>query len=123
MNLTSLLYLLDDVNSVGDLCSKQAVINITYLIGIVILAIKVAVPIILIVTGMVGLLGAISQQDEKALKTAQGALVKKAIGAVAVFLVATIVGLLMGLIGGNEYEDCMNCINAPFSTSCDFKSN
>ena len=109
--MMKLIYLLAPLN----LCTEQAVIDITYLVGLVVFGIKVAVPIILIVVGMTNLLGAISQQDEKALKKAQEALVQKAVAAVAVFLIATIVGLLMGVIGGTQYQDCMDCINSPFS--------
>lgn len=100
---------------VTNLCDEQAIINVTYLIGIVIFGIKVAVPIILIVVGMVDLLQAISKEGgDDALKKAQSGLVKKAVGAVVIFLIATIVGLLMGLIGGTQYQACMQCINSPF---------
>ncbi len=100
---------------VTNLCEEQAIINVTYLIGIVMLGIKIAVPIILIIVGMTDLLQAISKEGgDDALKKAQSALVKKAIGAVAIFLIATIVGLLMSLIGGDQYKDCMDCINSPF---------
>ena len=112
--MRNLIYLLAPITN---LCEEQAIINVTYLIGIVVLGIKIAVPIILIVVGMTKLLGAISQQDDKALKKAQEDLVQKAIAAVAVFLIATIVGLLMGVIGGDQYKDCMDCINSPI-TKC-----
>lgn len=112
--MMDLIYLLAPVTN---LCGEQAVIDITYLIGLVVFGIKVAVPIILIVVGMTKMLSAISHQDDKEVKKAQEALVQKAIAAVVVFLMATIVGLLMGVIGGTQYEDCMDCINSPF-TKC-----
>ncbi len=101
-----------------NLCSQPAVQNITYLVGIVVLGIKIAVPIVLIIVGMTDLLQAIGKDDKDAIKTAQSALVKKAIAAVVVFLITTIVGLLMGVIGGKDYEGCMECVNGPFSKSC-----
>ena len=115
MNLYNLIYMLEGEST---LCEYTEVGDIMYLIGIVLLAIKIVVPIILIVVGMIDLVSAISQQNEDALKKATSKLAKKAVAAIAVFLVATIVGLLMGLIGGKQYEACMDCINAPFSENC-----
>lgn len=111
--MMNLIYLLG-----ADFCSSQAVINIMYLVGLVVFGIKVAVPIILIVIGMTKLLSAISHQDDKEVKKAQEALVQKAVAAVVVFLIATIVGLLMGVIGGKDYEACMPCINNAFGKTC-----
>ena len=44
----------------------------------------------------------------------ENGLIKKAIAAVLVFLVITIVTLLMTLIGDSSYTKCMKCINNPF---------
>ena len=88
------------------------------IVGIVIWGIKVVVPIILIVVGMMDLAKAVTEKSDDKIKEAQNKLVKKAIAAVLVFLVITIVGLLMKLIGDNSYQDCVACINHPFSESC-----
>lgn len=100
------------------LCDKSAVQDIAYLIGIVMLALKIAVPIILIIVGMTEMIQAITSQDENQIKKAGTKLVKKAVAAIAVFLITLIVGLLMGLIGGKDYEACMDCVNGPFSSKC-----
>lgn len=103
-----------------ELCEQEAVRAILYFVGIIIFAIKIAVPIILIVMGMVDLVKAVAGQNEDELKKATSKLVKKAVAAVAVFLVATIVAMLMGLIGANQYEDngCMQCVKNPFTAGC-----
>ncbi len=88
------------------------------IVGIVIWGIKVVVPIILIVVGMIDLAKAVTEKSDENIKKAQNGLVKKAIAAVLVFLVITIVGLLMRLIGDNSYQDCVKCINNPFSENC-----
>lgn len=88
------------------------------IVGIVIWGIKVVVPIILIVVGMMDLAKAVTEKSDDKIKEAQNKLIKKAIAAVLVFLVITIVGLLMKLIGDNSYQDCVACINHPFSQSC-----
>ena len=61
---------------------------------------------------------AVTEKDENKIKDAQQKLIKKAIAAVLVFLIVTIVGVLMRLIGAGEYKDCMTCINSPFSSEC-----
>ena len=74
------------------------------IVGYVVFGIKVVVPIILIIIGMVDLAKAVAAKEEKEIKTAQQGLVKKAIAAVLVFLVVSIVGVLMGIIGDKKYK-------------------
>lgn len=85
------------------------------LIGYVIYGIKVVVPVILVVIGMSDLAKAIIEKDESKIKSAQNLLIKKIIVAVCVYLVITIVGLIMNLLGQNEYEDCVKCAFGPFN--------
>lgn len=114
MDISNLLNLMD-INSTRELCTQLE--PILRLVGWVVLGIKIAVPIILIVIGMMDLAKAIAGKDEKVIKEAQSGLIKKAIAAVLVFLVATLVGVLMSLIGANEYENCTRCINTPWECS------
>ena len=88
------------------------------IVGYVVFGIKVVVPIILIIIGMVDLAKAVAAKEEKEIKTAQQGLVKKAIAAVLVFLVVSIVGVLMGIIGDKKYEKCMPCVNYVFGDKC-----
>ena len=84
------------------------------IVGIVVWGIKVVVPIILILVGMLDLAKAVTEKSEDKIKEAQQKLIKRAIAAVLVFLVVTFVSLLMGLIGGKDYESCKECILHPF---------
>ena len=59
--------------------------------------IQIGIPIILIVMGSIDLGKAVLSSDDKEIKGATGKLIKRAIAAVAVFFVTTIVSLLMGL--------------------------
>lgn len=88
------------------------------IVGIVVWGIKVVVPIILIVVGMMDLAKAVTEKSDEKIKAAQTGLIKKAVAAVLVFLVVTVVTLLMSLIGDKSYEECMTCINKPFSDTC-----
>lgn len=60
--------------------------------------IKIAIPIILIIFGMLDLAKAVMSNDEKEMKGAQTKLIKRVIYAVAVFLVVSIVQLLFGVL-------------------------
>ena len=101
-----------DVN----LCSGLA--PVLRIVGIVKWGIQIAVPIILIIVGMIDLAKAVTEKNEDKIKEAQQKLIKKAIAAVLVFLVVYIVGLLMSLIGNQDYKQCMSCINSPNGTEC-----
>lgn len=115
MELFDMINFLDEVNLCNDL---KPVLR---LVGYVVLAIKIGAPIILIVVGMIGLAKAVTEKNEDKVKEAQKNLVSKAVAAVCVFLVVTIVGVLMGLVGTDRYKDCMTCINDP--GSCDAASD
>ncbi len=59
--------------------------------------IQIGIPIILIIMGTIDLGKAVVGSDEKKIKEAQSTLVKRAIAAVAVFFVTTLVVLVFGL--------------------------
>ena len=98
--MLDLIYTLT-INSANDLCKQME--PILRLVGIVV--------------GMLDLAKAVTEKNEDNIKKAQQALIKKAIAAVVVFLIVTIVALLMNLIGNKDYEKCMTCINDPWSCS------
>ena len=100
---------------VWDFCGNENTMTLLQIVGYVVFAIKIVVPIMLIIVGMIGLAKAVAGKDESEVKKAQQELVKKAIAAVLVFLVVTIVSILMSVVNGNAYEKCMDCVNHPFS--------
>lgn len=110
------------MNDVGDFCSDVAVSNIMYLIGVVVGVIRVAVPIVLIVLGMVDLVKALTSQDDKEIKSATKLIVKRVVIAIAIFLVPTIVRLVMTVISQNEYQQCIRCVTSVWSSSCSWKN-
>lgn len=79
-------------------------------------AIKIFVPIILIIFGMIDLSKAVMSNDEKEMKGAQTKLMKRAIYAVVVFLVVSIVQLLFGALAGAANDD--NTMNKSSIQSC-----
>lgn len=83
--------------------------------------IQIGIPILLIIMGSIDLGKAVLSSDDKEIKGATGKLIKRAIAAVAVFFVATIVSLLMNMFStsgadknsnvststsGNSWTDC-----------------
>lgn len=76
--------------------------------------IQIGIPIILIIMGSIDLGKAVLSSDDKEIKGATSRLIKRAIAAVAVFFVTTIVTLLMdlfatsqsGVEGTETWADC-----------------
>lgn len=62
--------------------------------------IQIGVPIILIVMGSIDLGKAVLSSDDKEIKGAVGKLIRRAIAAVAVFFVATLVTVVMNMLAG-----------------------
>ena len=61
--------------------------------------IKIGVPVILIIVGMLGMGKAIASQKEDDIKKAQSTLIKQAVAAVIVFLMFQLVQIIMSVIG------------------------
>ena len=74
--------------------------------------IQIGIPIILILMGTIDLGKAVMSSDDKEIKGATSKLIKRAIAAVAVFFVVTIVTLLMGIFAKTdigEKNQWFNC--------------
>ena len=84
------------------------------LFGYVIWAIKVVVPLLLIISGMITMAKAVMEKDEKKIKDAQNLLIKKVIAAVIVYLV------IISLVATGDWETCVECAFNPFSGNCEF---
>ncbi len=102
------------------ICTDGNLRGIFGIVGWVVNIVKIATPIILIVVGMLDMAKAIMGKNEDAIKDAQGLLVKKAIAAVAVFLVITLVVFVFQVIVGYTWpsasSNCVKCIDNP--TNC-----
>ncbi len=93
-------FLVKGVNCNGTIIPEQLV----DIIHLVYNAIRIGVPIILIIVGMVDMGKAITQQKEDEIKKAQQLLVKKAIAAVLVFLMLSLVSLLFSVVTKTDDE-------------------
>ena len=80
-------------------------------------AIQWAAPILLILWGSLDLVRAVIAGKEDEIKKHQGALVKRIISAVIIFLIPTIVSLLLGLIGSDDWKCCWKQAKAQITVS------
>ena len=81
------------------------------IVSIVILIIKIAVPILLIIFGMLDLGKAVVASKEDEIKKGQQLFIKRAITAVVVFFVIQIVQIIIRFLAGsdNSVAQCFNC--------------
>lgn len=91
------------------LCDSGDVLSVFRIVNIIIMIIKVAVPILLIIVGMVTLMKSIKTGNEDLLAKAKKQLVSNCIAAVIIFLVPTLVNVLARLSSndGNSYLSCL----------------
>ncbi len=92
-------------------------------IGYIVLVLKIIIPAILIVLGVVALGKAVISDDDKEIKTAVNSLIKKFITAVFIFFIPTIVSALFSIVNGfsdveADYQTCVKCITSPTNTTC-----
>ena len=85
-------------------------------VSFVVSLLKIGIPILLIIFGMLDLGKAVMSNDEKEMKGAQGKLIKRCVYAVLVFFIVAIVQFLVGILSnrsedvdGNNIESCINC--------------
>ena len=91
------------------LCDNGDVLSVFRIVNIIIMIIKVAVPILLIIVGMVTLMKSIKTGNEDLLAKAKKQLVSNCIAAVIIFLVPTLINVLARLSSndGNSYLSCL----------------
>ena len=114
--------------SVGDaasgFCANTA--NIWQVVGIALLIFKIVIPILLIIWGMLDLGKAVIASKDDEVKKSVKSLAMRAVSAVVIFFIPTIVGLVLGLISNfsesgakDDWEICRGCITNPNAPSCD----
>lgn len=109
------------INSINCFCNDTA--NIWQLVGYILLVVKIVIPILLIIFGMIDLGKAVTSNKEDEIKKSTKSLVRRAIAAVVIFFIPTLVGFIMGLI--KDYTDhekmyriCLKCVKNPTSEEC-----
>lgn len=95
-------------NNIGNtnICNNKDMLTVIGVIKKIILILQIIIPIALVLFGSIDMFKAVVAQDEKAIKDAQGILLKRFIYAVLVFLVFILVRLIMSIVGSQEWRDC-----------------
>lgn len=81
--------------------------------------IQVAVPIIIILTGMIELLKAVISSDEKKMDESKGSLMRKFIAGIAIFLVFVIVKFAFSMLDNMTVDRYLNCASCFINEECD----
>ena len=113
----------------ANFCETSA--SMWQLVGKILVVFKIVIPLLLIIFGMIDLGKAVISSDEKAIKNATNSLLRRAIAAVVVFFIPTIVSAIFGLVdnftedkNNAGYDNCRTCLVHPYRSSCDTsKSN
>ncbi|MDD3392717.1 MAG: hypothetical protein PHE54_04185 [Bacilli bacterium] len=103
-----MLYVLK--SGIVDCAGFDIPVTIVDVVSNIVLLIKIAVPILLIIYGMLDLGKAVMAQKEDEIKKGQQTFIKRLIAAAIVFFVIFIVQLVMGIVAGDD-ADIWNCVN------------
>ena len=94
-----------------------SIVNIVHYVYI---GIQIIVPILLIIFGMIELAKAITAQKEDEIKKAQSGLMKKAIVAVIIFLVFSLVKFVFNFANSSsDKQNIWTCISDVINGNCD----
>lgn len=99
-----------------EMCNMSGVKNTLRFLGYLLLIVKILVPVLLIILGVIDYSKATVSSNDDAVQKATKSLVIRIIAGLAIFLIPTIVnfvfrGLLNG--GGSQFNDCRVCIFEP----------
>ena len=90
----------------NSLCNDPNLLSIIGIIRTVLSILQIGIPIILILYGTIDLGKAVMAGDEKEIKGATSTLIKRAVAAVAVFLLVMLVSVITGWVGGDDWKAC-----------------
>ena len=113
LELLGNLVILADVSEVGADYFCEGLDPIITLLQNCVRLLQFLIPIGLILFGLIDLGKAVIAGKEDEMKKAQGILIKRFVYAIAVFLVVSLVYLVMGMVGDNEWEKCWNGVGGP----------
>lgn len=102
-------------------CTRSS--SVWQLVGYVLYAAKIIIPVIIMILGVVDFVKAIFLSDEKSVQKAGITLLQRAIMGVAIFFVPTLVSLVIGLVSdmaeaSEKIAGCETCLLRPTSQDC-----
>lgn len=107
-----------NIGTASGFCAESA--GIWQVVGYLLLVFKIVIPIILIILGMIDLGKAVVASKDDEIKKSMKSLMWRAIAAIAIFFIPTIIGIVMGLVSNfstsgakDDYNVCKTCITNP----------
>lgn len=104
-------------------CANTA--NIWQIVGYVLLVFKIAIPLLLIILGMMDLGKAVVASKSDEVSKSVKSLAFRAVAAVIVFLIPTLIGFIMGLVSDfrdsgakADFDICRKCLTNPNGAVC-----
>lgn len=82
-----------------------------YVVSTIIFIIKIIIPILLIIFGMIDFMKAVMAQKEDEIKKGQQTFIKRLIAAVIVFFIIQIVQLIITFVSGDDDDSIVNCFD------------
>lgn len=112
---------MDKLGTEMGFCAQTAAV--WQFVGQCLLVIKVILPVVLIIMGVITLGKAVISDDEKDVKKGFTKMLHKFIVAVIIFFIPSIVTALFNVVGGfddvsEDYAVCKSCISSPRGESC-----
>lgn len=86
-------------------------VKIANAVHTIVLVIQIAVPVLLVIFGMLDLFKAITAQKDDEIKKGQQMFIKRLISAAIIFFVIAIVKLLISFAAGDDNQNIMTCAN------------
>ena len=104
------------IAEVNSFCTDTALI--WQFIGYIFMIFKIVIPLLLLILGMIDLGKAVVASDDKAIKGATKTLMHRAIAAVIIFFIPTLVGFIFSIVAGfadvkGQYAVCEECLVHP----------
>ncbi len=98
--------------------------SLWYTVGMFMLVVKVVIPVLIIIFGMIDLGQAVISSDDKAVSKSAKTLLHRVIAGVCIFFVPTIIGIVFKMVGAfstvkGEYDYCAACVSNPTGEKCD----
>ncbi len=96
--------------------------NIWQMLGLIIIPVKIIIPLLLIILGMIEFGKAIMSNEEKAINKAITSLAKKLISSVIIFFIPSIINTIFNALYlvdlGTDAKTCMDCLTKPNDDDC-----
>lgn len=108
-NLIQILAAANDVTCAGGTITVDR--SLPDAISTIINILKIAIPILVILFGLIDLGKAVMSAKEDDIKKNQGLLIKRIIVAVFVFFVVAIVQFVVGIVAGGDKTNILSCID------------